>query len=506
MSKFLPFDNSLASIEDCLDALEHRKEDPFAGFPQSFSPLYSQNTTGSEKTAKCKHEKEISSLKHEIDGLKHIFSDKSGQVQHLEGLFHRALNQISFEMEAINEKQLKILQIEAKCLEKFGNSSSLHPGNLRSTGKSLQKTQDFSFSNNEGDETSNFSFGQIDENTEIPMPQENDCKDFEKFLKEQQSSFDCDKILEDSLHVASSAELTSKAFAPGGLVSERYRIESLLTSNGVKTTLACVDLKGKKVYLKVLHSQKESFDFGLDEVKTMNLLKRGVADKSVVQMIEFFYYKESLVIVFELLGESLAQINSNTATSFWLNDRNIQKIARQVLHALCFIHSKGVVHSNLTPGHILLDSPLTRRTLNHFQVKLIGFSSINVEQHLSQIAFRCYKPPEVLKNRKFSMKTDIWSLGCVLAELITGEVLFPGESNEEVLENVRVKQITEFSKDLHSFHATFSEKNRENSWIETLNELGGSLFTDLLSKLLSFEAEERPSAEEALKHPYFSEY
>ena len=513
MSKHLPFDNSLASIEDCLDALDHRKDDVFSCFSNSFSPKYSQNTTSSEKPHKCKHDKEISALKHDIEALRHMFIDKSDQLLHIESLFQRALGQFSMEIEGISAKTQKLTQIESKLKEKYSKSSNTHlaPSQGQAGPKNLHRTQgDFSFSNNEGDETSNFSFGQIDENMEVHLPHEKDCKDFEKFLKEQQSSFVSDKILEDhdsfhspELELDHSVQL-NKELIPGALISGKYQIDSIISVKTSSSLLTCSDLTTNiKVCLKVIHRQKELFDSGLDEIKIMNFLSRKLKNlqKFFVKMIEFFYYKENLVIVYENLGESLKFINSNPSHAFWLNEKNIQNIAKQVLTSLASLHEVGVVHGNLTPGSLMLSEKLSRKNLNHFEIKLAKFGSGGVSFSSDEGLRRClwYSSPEVLNGEKYSDKADIWSLGCLIAELMTGEALLKADTKEEVLRNVRFKQISLF----------FSYKNKnfcEDSEISSCGfrdfTAGNKVLEDFLKAVMNPKADERLSAQQALAHAY----
>lgn len=466
MSKHFAFDNSLGSIEECLDALQHRDRQPkssedFIGFSQYnnfFSPRNNLSTATSDRFCRCRHEKDISTLKHEIEGLKSIFIEKTEHMLHLEVLFQRALNQISYEMEGIDEKVKKISQLETKVTEKLSGSQaqSFHASTCAfpTSHKNLSRSPgEFSFSNNEGDETSNFSFGEIDENIDVHLPREKDCKDFEEFLKKQQSSsLITDKLLEDheimQIPYVYDAATTNpgppQALSPGDFLSERYRVETIIASTHFSTVVQCQDLfDRKKVCLKVIHNQKETFDQGLDEIKIMNLLQKAsrgkLSQKFIVRMIEFFYYKENLHIVYELLGENLFVINSNPAFSHVLQRENLIRIVKELLIALSFIHCQGIIHADIKPENILLSFPIAyRRSFHLFDIRLVDFgSSCYVTDSLTTyIQSKAYRAPEVIVGGKYDSKIDIWSLGCVLAELITGEVLFEALSMKEMLTKV----------------------------------------------------------------------
>jgi Protein kinase domain len=466
MSKHFAFDNSLGSIEECLEALQHRDRQPrstedfmgFTSYHNFFSPRSNLSTANSERNCRCRHEKDIASLKHEMEGLKAIFMDRTENILHLEVLFKRALNQLTYEIEAIDEKRKKITQLETKVTEKISNShiQSFHGPTCAFPvpHKNLSRSPgDFSFSNNEGEETSNFSFGEIDENIDVHLPREKDCKDFEEFLKKQQSnSLVSDKALEEHEVMqipyvydtrATGANLL-KSLSPGEYVSERYRVETVIASTHFSTVLQCQDLfERKKVCLKMIHSQKETFDQGLDEIKIMNALQKAsrgkLSQKFIVKMLEFFYYKENLYTVYELLGENLFVINSNPSYSSILKKETLIRITKQLLSALAFIHSQGIIHADIKPENILLSSPISyRRNLHQLDIRLVDFgSSCYVTDTLTTyIQSKAYRAPEVIVGGKYDSKIDIWSAGCVLAELITGEVLFSASNLKEMLTKV----------------------------------------------------------------------
>ena len=467
MSKHFAFDNSLGSIEECLEALQHRDRQPkfsedfigFSSYTNFFSPRNNTSATNSERMCRCKHDRDISSLRHEVEGLKSIFADKTEHMIHLEVLFQRALNQIAYEIESIDDKRKKISQLEARITEKISNShiQSFHgPSNaFPIPHKNLSRSPgDFSFSNNEGEETSNFSFGEIDENIDVQLPREKDCKDFEEFLKKQQSSsLISDKLLEDHeiIHIpyvyesTTTSSVNDKTVAPGESITERYRVEKIIASTHFSTVIQCLDLfERKKVCLKMIHNQKETFDQGLDEIKIMNLLHKAsrgaLSQKFIVKMQEFFYYKENLYIVYELLGENLFVINSNPSHFMKLKKDNLKQIIRQLLVALDFIHSQGVIHADIKPENILLSAPASqRRSLHQVDIRLVDFgSSCYITDTLTTyIQSKAYRAPEVIVGGRYDTKIDIWSLGCVIAELITGQELFAAKSLKEMITKVR---------------------------------------------------------------------
>ena len=102
-------------------------------------------------------------------------------------------------------------------------------------------------------------------------------------------------------------------------------------------------------------------------------------------------------------------------------------ITRQCLVALKFLHNLGLVHSDVKPKNILLGS------YSRAQIKLIDFGSscYLTDQQSSYIQSRSYRAPEVVLGFPYDRKIDVWSLGCVLAEMYTDEVTFQNAKNND---------------------------------------------------------------------------
>ena len=151
---------------------------------------------------------------------------------------------------------------------------------------------------------------------------------------------------------------------------------------------------------------------------------------------DFFYYKEHLFIVSELLRENLYEFGKFIRESEdepYFTLPNLKKIARQVLEALAFVHSLGIIHCDVKPENIVI------RSYSRCEVKLIDFGSscFATDRPTTYIQSRSYRAPEVILGLDYDGRIDVWSLGCVLAEMLTGYVLFQNDSVQTMLSRIQ---------------------------------------------------------------------
>lgn len=189
--------------------------------------------------------------------------------------------------------------------------------------------------------------------------------------------------------------------------------------------------------MKVIKNTKDFFDQSLDEIKILELLRQTgkVHENHIVEMKCFFYYREHLVIVTELLRQNLFEfgkfISDNNEEPYFTINR-LAYLSRQALISLQFVHSLGLVHSDVKPENILLSS------YSRAQIKLIDFGSscYLTDRQSSYIQSRSYRAPEVVLGLPYDGKIDVWSLGCVISEMFTGEVTFQNDSIVSMLSRI----------------------------------------------------------------------
>ena len=322
------------------------------------------------------------------------------------------------------------------------------------------------------------------------------------------------------------------------LIAGRYQILGYLGNAAFSKAVKCLDTFAKQlVCLKIIENNKSYFDQSLDEIKVLNFVNsNGDPDElNFLKAIDFFYYKEHLIIVTELLNDNLYDfydyLIKNKIEEYFSMPR-IQAIAKQVLTSLKYIHSLHLIHCDLKPENILL------KCISKAEVKIIDFGSSNFiyDASSSYIQSRSYRAPEVIMGCNYDYKIDIWSLGCILAELYSKTVLFMSDSVHSLLARVIgiIGPIPEWMYEKGStVNGMFCKEKLLFMEADAVNDTNANIsttsvgkkkmhvivpkrtllknrlhcddqqFIDFLRCLLKIDPNERPTAEEALNHPWF---
>ncbi|OAX43805.1 hypothetical protein K503DRAFT_707752 [Rhizopogon vinicolor AM-OR11-026] len=217
----------------------------------------------------------------------------------------------------------------------------------------------------------------------------------------------------------------------GDHLAFRYEIMDTLGKGSFGQVLNCRDHQtGESVAIKIIRNKKRFHHQALVEIKILDNLRKWDQEEKhhVIKMTEHFYFRNHLCIAMELLSINLYElIKANGFVGF--TTALIRRFTSQMILSLCLMRHHRIVHCDLKPENVLLRHPAKSA------IKVIDFGSscFEHEKIYTYIQSRFYRSPEVILGMNYHMGIDMWSLGCILAELYTGFPIFPGENEQEQL-------------------------------------------------------------------------
>ncbi|KAL3650271.1 hypothetical protein CASFOL_006674 [Castilleja foliolosa] len=309
------------------------------------------------------------------------------------------------------------------------------------------------------------------------------------------------------------------------IIAGRYYVTEYLGSAAFSKVVQAHDLhSGMDVCLKIIKNDKDFFDQSLDEIKLLKFVNKydPADERHILRLYDYFYFQEHLFIVTELLRANLYEFqnyNQESDGEPYFTMPRLQVITRQCLEALTYLHDLGIIHCDLKPENILIKS------YRKCEIKVIdlGSSCFQTDNVSLYVQSRSYRAPEVMLGLSYDQKIDMWSLGCILAELCSGEVLFPNEGIVMLLarmigvigpidmEMLRKGEETHkyFTKEYDLYYIN-EDTNKveyvvpEETTLEHQLQISDSHFLDFLRYLLEINPKKRPTSREALQHPWLS--
>ncbi|XP_038978107.1 dual specificity protein kinase YAK1 homolog isoform X1 [Phoenix dactylifera] len=217
---------------------------------------------------------------------------------------------------------------------------------------------------------------------------------------------------------------------------QRYIVKDILGHGTFGQVAKCwVSETNSYVAVKIIKNEPAYYQQALVEVSMLHMLnqKFDPDDKHhIVRILDYFVYQRHLCIAFEMLGSNLYElIKMNNYKGLSLNI--VQMFSKQILHALIVMKDAGIIHCDLKPENILISTRVKPP-----EIKIIDFGSACMEGRTiySYIQSRYYRSPEVLLGYPYTTAIDMWSFGCIVAELFLGLPLFPGASEYDLLKRM----------------------------------------------------------------------
>ncbi|TWW64472.1 Mitogen-activated protein kinase 11, partial [Takifugu flavidus] len=322
-------------------------------------------------------------------------------------------------------------------------------------------------------------------------------------------------------------------------VPERYQNLTPVGSGAYGSVCSAYDVVlRQKVAVKKLSRPFQSLIHCRRSYRELRLLKH-MKHENVIGLLDVFTPAAALEDFSELyLVTNLMGADLNNIVKFQkLSDEHVQFLIYQLLRGLkvtllrgirvlaetnvlsCtidlshppphqqYIHSAGLVHRDLKPSNVAVNEDCELRILD------FGLARQTDDEMTGYVATRWYRAPEIMLNwMHYNQNVDIWSVGCIMGELLKGKVLFPGTDYIDQLKRIMEVVGTptaELLKKICSEHAQKYIQSLPSMPPQDMEKIfrgANPLAVDLLKRMLILDCDGRISASEALAHPYFSQY
>ena len=294
-------------------------------------------------------------------------------------------------------------------------------------------------------------------------------------------------------------------------IPERYQMLSPVGAGAYGQVCSALDVKSAdsiKVAIKKIARPFQSAIHAKRTYREIRMLKH-MNHENIIGLLDIFSPSQTLkdfgdvYLVTHLMGADL----NNIVRTQRLSDDHVQFLVYQILRGLKYLHSANIIHRDLKPSNLAVNEDCELKILD------FGLARHADDEMTGYVATRWYRAPEIMLNWMHYNKTvDIWSVGCIMAELLTGKSLFPGTDHIDQL--TRIMSLvgtpgTELLAKITSAEArnyilslpVMVKRDFRKYFVGTTG-----LAIDLLEKMLELDPDKRITAEEALAHPYLQQY
>lgn len=301
-----------------------------------------------------------------------------------------------------------------------------------------------------------------------------------------------DGLAEDDLEVASHYDLLEKIGE--GTYGTVYKAVCRQT--------------GERVAIKKIRILYEDDGVPSTALREISLLK-DLNNINVIQLHDVYSSRTSLHLVFECLDMDLRVFLRRHGP---MRDVMLRSAAFQCFHGVEFCHGRRILHRDLKPQNVLIDVKAMRLVLADFG--LARAFSVPLKVYTHEVVTLWYRAPEILLGQaRYGPSMDIWSLGCIVAEMALGQALFAGDSEIDTIFKI-FRTLGTPNDEVWPGVTTLQDwKQRFPKWPDTKfaevrRQAGGSLGEegiDVLRQCLRYNHVDRPSAKRMLRHAFFED-
>ncbi|KAH8169022.1 protein kinase domain-containing protein [Sarocladium implicatum] len=296
-------------------------------------------------------------------------------------------------------------------------------------------------------------------------------------------------------------------------VSEQYDIQDVVGEGAYGVVCSAIHKpSSQKVAIKKITPFDHSM-FCLRTLREMKLL-RYFNHENIISILDIqkprgYESFNEVYLIQELMETDMHRVIRTQD----LSDDHCQYFIYQTLRALKAMHSANVLHRDLKPSNLLLNANCDLKVCDFGLARSAASQEDNSGFMTEYVATRWYRAPEIMLTfKEYTKAIDVWSVGCILAEMLSGKPLFPGKDYHHQLTLILDVLGTPTMEDYYGIKSRRAREYirslpfKKKVPFRTLFPKTSDLALDLLEKLLAFNPVKRITVEEALKHPYLEPY
>jgi len=291
---------------------------------------------------------------------------------------------------------------------------------------------------------------------------------------------------------------------------QKYRVLGKKGEGTFSEVLKCQNEKTSEQFACKRMKQTFKSIEQVNNLREIQCMRRLSPHANIVDLKEVIFDKKTgtLALIIELMTQNLYELIRGRKN--YLPEKKCQLYIYQTLKALEHMHKNGIFHRDIKPENILINT-------KDDVVKLADFGSCrsvySKQPYTEYISTRWYRAPEcLLTDGHYTYKMDVWSIGCVFAEILSLSPLFPGQNELDQIHKIHKVLGTECVNDFlaklkkektQSKHMDFNFKQQAGTGIAALVPPASEQAIDLITKQCTYNPDDRPSAKVILRHPYF---
>ncbi|KAF8757825.1 kinase-like protein [Rhizoctonia solani] len=274
-------------------------------------------------------------------------------------------------------------------------------------------------------------------------------------------------------------------------------------------------ISGETVAIKLVTRLFEKIQLSKRALREISLLRHFANHENITGLIDMDVITPDFNEIYLFMEPMEADLHQIVRSGQNLSNAHVQYFLYQILRAMKYVHSAGVIHRDLKPGNLLVNADCELKICDFGLSR--GFDSAPEPDGTGfmteYVATRWYRAPEIMLSfRKYTTAIDIWSIGCILGELLGMKPMFKGKDyvdqlniiidilgtpDEETLQRIGSVKAQAYIRSLPV---------KEQKPFKSLFPQADDLALDLLSKMVTFDPAKRLTVLEALKHPYLEAY